>query len=67
MHQLWLIPGLPLVGFFLLVLGHGRFTRSLARLIGVGSIAIAALITLWVALDFYSPGAAQTYQVELWP
>lgn len=67
MHQLWLIPGLPLVGFFLLVLGHGRFTRSLARLIGVGSIAIAALVTLWVALDFYSPGAAQTYQVELWP
>ncbi len=67
MQQLWLIPCLPLVGFLLLVLGHGRCSRSAARLVGVGSVAMAALVTLWVALDFYSPGAAQSYQVELWP
>jgi len=67
MQQLWLIPSLPLMGFLLLVLGHGRCSRSLARLVGVGSVAMAALVTLWVALDFYSLGATQTYQVELWP
>ena len=59
MQQLWLIPSLPLVGFLLLVLGHGRCNRSVARLIGVGSVAMAALVTFWVALDFYSPGAPQ--------
>ena len=67
MQQLWLIPSLPLMGFLLLVLGHGRCSRSLARLVGVGSVVMAALVTLWVTLDFYSLGAAQTYQVELWP
>ena len=67
MQQLWLIPSLPLMGFLLLVLGHGRCSRSLARLVGVGSVAMAALVTIWVTLDFYSLGAAQTYQVELWP
>ena len=67
MQQLWLIPSLPLVGFLLLVLGHGRCNRSVARLIGVGSVAMAALVTFWVALDFYSPGAPQSYQVQLWP
>jgi NADH-quinone oxidoreductase subunit L len=67
MQQLWLIPSLPLMGFLLLVLGHGRCSRSLARLVGVGSVAMAALVTLWVTLDFYSLGATQTYQVELWP
>ena len=67
MQQLWLIPSLPLMGFLLLVLGHGRCSRSLARLVGLGSVAMAALVTLWVALDFYSLGATQTYQVELWP
>jgi NADH-quinone oxidoreductase subunit L len=60
MQQLWLIPSLPLVGFLLLVLGHGRCNRSVARLIGVGSVAMAALVTFWVALDFYSPGAPQS-------
>ena len=67
MQQLWLIPSLPLMGFLLLVLGHGRCSRSLARLVGVGSVAMAALVTIWVTLDFYSLGATQTYQVELWP
>ena len=62
MQQLWLIPCLPLVGFLLLVLGHGRCSRSVARLVAVGSVAMAALVTLWVALDFYSPGAAQYYR-----
>tara|TARA_B110000114_G_scaffold339_1_gene273 strand:- start:2123 stop:3958 length:1836 start_codon:yes stop_codon:yes gene_type:complete len=67
MQQLWLIPSLPLMGFLLLVLGHGRCSRSLARLVGLGSVAMAALVTIWVTLDFYSLGATQTYQVELWP
>ena len=67
MQQLWLIPSLPLMGFLLLVLGHGRCSRSLVRLVGVGSVAMAALVTIWVTLDFYSLGATQTYQVELWP
>ena len=67
MQQLWLIPSLPLMGFLLLVLGHGRCSRSLARLVGVGSVAMAALVTIWVTLDFYNLGATQTYQVELWP
>ena len=65
MQQLWLIPSLPLMGFLLLVLGHGRCSRSLARLVGVGSVAMAALVTIWVTLDFYSLDTAQTYQVEL--
>ena len=67
MQQLWLIPCLPLLGFVLLVLGHGRLSRSLVRLVGVGSVALAALVTMWVAQDYYAAATAQAYQVLLWP
>ncbi|MDN5863585.1 MAG: NADH-quinone oxidoreductase subunit L, partial [Salinisphaera sp.] len=53
MNLLPLIIGAPLAGFVLLAFGH-RMPERPAAWIGVGSVAIAALTTAWVALCFLS-------------
>jgi NADH-quinone oxidoreductase subunit L len=62
---LWLVPSLPLVGFALLV--FGRLPRRLAACVGVGSIGLAALMTLLIALPFLSlPAEKQVFRQLLW-
>lgn len=62
---LWLVPGLPLAGFALLV--FGRLPRSFASCVGVGSVGLAALITLLIAVPFLSlPLEEQVFRQSLW-
>jgi NADH-quinone oxidoreductase subunit L len=61
---LWLIPTLPLVGAILLVLTRGRLSKSVAGLIGAGSVGLSALITILIGFDFMS--APEAYQQVLW-
>ena len=62
---LWLTPTLPLAGFLLLVLGNP--SRTPAAVIGVGSVALSALITLGIGLEFLAlPEAEQVFRQTLW-
>src|SRR6188768_1030255 len=54
MNLLWLIPTLPFLGGFVLVILGSKFSRNVSALIGAGSVGLAALITLIVGFDFLS-------------
>ena len=49
---LWLIPALPFAGALLLILAGTRMRRPLVSFIGVGSVALSALITILLGLGF---------------
>ena len=51
---LWLIPALPFASALVLVLFGSRFSRRAAAAVGVGSIGLSALITILVAVSFFS-------------
>ena len=67
MRLLWLIPALPLSSAAVLALFGSRLSRRAAATLGVGSIGLSALVTIMVALDFWSsPPANNSYTQVLW-
>jgi NADH-quinone oxidoreductase subunit L len=67
MRLLWLIPTLPLASAAILALLGSRLSRRAAGTLGVGSIGLSALVTITVALDFWSaPPANNSYTQVLW-
>ena len=61
----WLIPTLPLVGFLLLALG--RLPKNLAAIVGVGSVGVAAVLTLGMAIELMAlPEAERVFRLTLW-
>ena len=72
MDILWLIPTLPLLGFTILVLSSGRMPREKARVVGIGSIALSFLTTLYIATQYYAAAShgldhGAGFTVSLWP
>jgi len=64
---LWLIPALPLASALVLVLFGSRFSRRATAVVGVGSIGLSALITILVAVSFFSaPPSGSSYTQVLW-
>ena len=64
---LWLIPGFPLVGFLILAFGGKLLSRKAVAILGVGSISLAAIITLYLGLSFISsPPEAGYYSQSFW-
>ena len=64
---LWLIPALPFVSALVLVLFGSRFSRRATAAVGVGSIGLSALITILVAVSFFSaPPSGNSYTQVLW-
>jgi NADH-quinone oxidoreductase subunit L len=64
---LWLIPALPFASALILVLIGSRLSKRLAAGFGVGSIGLAAVITILVAFGFFtSPPPANSYSQLLW-
>src|SRR6266446_2810244 len=64
---LWLIPALPLASALVLVLFGSRFSRRATAAVGVGSIGLSALITILVAVSFFSaPPSGNSYTQVLW-
>jgi NADH-quinone oxidoreductase subunit L len=64
---LWLIPALPLASALVLVLFGARFSRRATAVVGVGSIGLSALITILVAVSFFSaPPSGNSYTQVLW-
>jgi NADH-quinone oxidoreductase subunit L len=68
MNLLYLTILLPLLGFLLLAFSRGSWSENLSATIGVGSIGLAALITFWLAIDFYANNAdgGYVYRQTLW-
>jgi NADH-quinone oxidoreductase subunit L len=67
LRLLFLVPGSPLVGFVLLSAFGGRMSRSTIARIGVGSVALSAVVTLLIALSFLiSPPPGNVYIHTLW-
>lgn len=52
MSLLYLTFLFPLLGWLLLAFSIGRLGERSAALIGVGSIGLSALTTIWVGFDF---------------
>jgi len=65
MDSLWLVPALPLAGFLILLVTEGRLPKWPVALIGAGSVGAAALVALFVTLDFLHGGGAP-YSQTLW-
>jgi len=62
---LWVVPTFPLLGFLLLVLWSPR--KQQAAWVGVGSVGVAALLTLGIAIEFLRlPVDQQLVQQSLW-
>ena len=51
---LWLIPALPFASALMLALVGSRLSRRAAAAVGVGSIGLSALITILVAVSFFT-------------
>lgn len=68
MNLLYLTLVFPLAGFLLLAFSRGRWSENLAATVGVGSVGLAALTTLWVGLDFLGArgDGATVYTQTLW-
>ncbi len=61
------IPASPLIGALLLIASRGRMPERMATWVGVGSVGIAALLTLLVGLQFlHSPPAGDAHIQVLW-
>ena len=64
---LWLIPAAPLASALALAIFGPRFSRRTTALLGVGAVALAALISLGVAADFIaSPPPEDRFVQPLW-
>ncbi|HSB93322.1 MAG TPA: NADH-quinone oxidoreductase subunit L [Flavitalea sp.] len=62
-----LIPALPLAGFLVLSMAGRRLSRTLIAVIGAGTIGIAAIFVIVLAIQFIStPPAGNLYTQTLW-
>ena len=67
LELVWLIPLLPLVGFLVLAILGSRLSQRQVALIGVGSVGLAALLAVLVAVRFLgSLPSRPAYVQTLW-
>ena len=60
---LFMVPLAPLLSSLILLLLHGRLSPIIVALVGVGSMALASILTLLIGLEFYQQGATAFQQV----
>ncbi|WP_342753913.1 NADH-quinone oxidoreductase subunit L [Pantoea sp. MBD-2R] len=65
MNLLYLTILFPLIGFLLLAFSRGRWSENLSATVGMGSVGLAALVTIWVGIDFFSQGQP-VFNQALW-
>jgi len=64
---LWLVPTIPLVSFFLLMLVGARLPKKTIAAFGAGSVGISALLALVISFTFMtSPPPQHAYTQVLW-
>lgn len=65
MNLLYLTILLPLLGFLLLAFSRGRWSENLSATVGIGSVGLAALVTLYVGIEFFNQDQA-VFNQALW-
>jgi NADH-quinone oxidoreductase subunit L len=64
---LFLVFAFPIAGFVILAFARGRLKETPAAVVGVGSIGLAALLTLLIGIEFLRhPPADHAYTQYLW-
>ncbi|HSC75618.1 MAG TPA: NADH-quinone oxidoreductase subunit L [Pseudomonadales bacterium] len=67
MNMLFLTFVFPLLGFFLLSFSRGKLSENISAVIGVGSMALSALTTAYIAREFLAhPPETGAYTQVLW-
>jgi NADH-quinone oxidoreductase subunit L len=67
LELLWLVPAIPFSSSLLLMVFGPRLSRRTVAFLGVGSIALSALVSVLVAVGFAgSPASGHTYTQTLW-
>ncbi|WP_039044887.1 NADH-quinone oxidoreductase subunit L [Plesiomonas shigelloides] len=66
MSLLFLTILLPLLGYLLLAFSAGRWSENTSALIGVGSVGLSALLTVYIGYDFLALHPQNTYTQPLW-
>lgn len=67
LQLLWLIPTLPFLGFLLIVFNCGRWSKPIASILGVGSVGVAFLLNLLIAISFIaSPPEGNVFVQTCW-
>jgi NADH-quinone oxidoreductase subunit L len=67
MSALFLTFLFPLLGFLILAFGRDRLSENVSAVVGVGSMGLSALTTVWVGLDFLqNTPAGGAYTQVLW-
>ncbi|WP_161888114.1 NADH-quinone oxidoreductase subunit L [Pontibacter russatus] len=64
-NLLWLIPALPFLGALLLILFGNRLSRMLVAVLGVGSVGVSALVTIFLGIEFLTERPA-FYHQDVW-
>ena len=62
--MIWLVPLIPLLSAIILILGSAILPRLLIGLLGVGSVGLAALLTMLLGLEFLAN--PEPFQLSLW-
>ncbi|WP_214227870.1 NADH-quinone oxidoreductase subunit L [Pedobacter sp. B4-66] len=66
-NLLWLIPALPLAGFFLLALAGKRMPLIWVAIIGAGSVSLSAIVMFIIGINFLLlPPTSGHYALTLW-
>ena len=67
MNLLFLTFVFQLLGYLILAFSRGRISENLAATVGVGAVALAALTSAWIALQFVvTPPEGGVYTQHLW-
>jgi NADH-quinone oxidoreductase subunit L len=68
LQLLWLVPAFPLIGFGMLTLLSGvNIKQRTVALIGIGSVALSAILTILIGIDFMlAPPPDNVYVQTLW-
>ena len=62
----FLIPLAPLIGFLILFTTLGRLPKTAVALVGVGSVGISTLVVLLIGIEYFAPGPATAYTVNIY-
>lgn len=66
LNLLWTIPFLPLAGFLILSIGSKWLAPKTSAVIGVSTVAISTLITVFIGIEFITGiGTSQSFSQEL--
>ncbi|GLR66001.1 NADH-quinone oxidoreductase subunit L [Acidocella aquatica] len=67
LHAIWLVPAIPLLGAVILIIGCGRLPSLLVSIIGVGSVALSAIIASFISIGFITtPPPGNAFTIILW-